>query len=58
MKILVTGGAGYIGAVLVGHAARAGYDVRVLDRLYWGARPLERRKDQTGDHQRRRALDR
>lgn len=40
MKILVTGGAGYIGAVLCERLLRAGYAVRVLDRLYWGVEPI------------------
>jgi nucleoside-diphosphate-sugar epimerase len=44
-KILVTGGAGYIGAVLCGMLVERGYDVRVIDRLYWGAGPLERWKE-------------
>src|SRR5579872_231669 len=41
MKILVTGGAGYIGAVLCDRFLEAGHEVRVLDRLYWGRKPLE-----------------
>jgi nucleoside-diphosphate-sugar epimerase len=44
-KILITGGAGYIGAVLTGMLVERGYDVRVIDRLYWGAGPLERWKE-------------
>lgn len=34
MKILVTGGGGYIGSVLVGHLLRAGCGVTVLDNLW------------------------
>ncbi|MBC5808511.1 MAG: NAD-dependent dehydratase [Candidatus Eremiobacter antarcticus] len=41
MKVLVTGGGGYIGAVLCQRLLDAGHDVRVLDRLYWGRQPLE-----------------
>jgi nucleoside-diphosphate-sugar epimerase len=39
--VLVTGGAGYIGSVLTGRLLERGYNVRVLDRLYWGEGPLE-----------------
>ena len=44
-KILITGGAGYIGAVLTGMLVERGYDVRVIDRLYWGSGPLDRWKE-------------
>jgi nucleoside-diphosphate-sugar epimerase len=44
-KILVTGGAGYIGAVLAEMLVDRGYDVRVVDRLYWGEGPLARMKE-------------
>lgn len=44
-KILVTGGAGYIGAVLTGMLVEKGYDVRVVDRMYWGTGPIERWKE-------------
>ena len=40
--VLVTGGAGYIGAILSERLLERGYKVRVLDRLYWGEKPLER----------------
>ncbi len=39
--VLVTGGAGYIGSVLTGRLLERGYNVRILDRLYWGEQPLE-----------------
>jgi nucleoside-diphosphate-sugar epimerase len=38
--ILVTGGAGYIGAVLGQRLLDRGYRVRILDRLYWGRGPI------------------
>ena len=38
-NILVTGGGGYIGAVLVGRLLEQGYRVRVLDALFWGKKP-------------------
>jgi len=40
MRVLVTGGAGYIGAVLVGRLLRDGHQVHVLDRLMWGGESL------------------
>jgi nucleoside-diphosphate-sugar epimerase len=44
-RILVTGGAGYIGAVLAEMLVERGYDVRILDRLYWGEGPLARLRE-------------
>ncbi|MBC5825928.1 MAG: SDR family oxidoreductase [Candidatus Eremiobacteraeota bacterium] len=41
MKVLVTGGGGYIGVVLCERLLRGGHQVRVLDRLYWGRAPLQ-----------------
>jgi nucleoside-diphosphate-sugar epimerase len=41
VRVLVTGGAGYIGAVLCEHLLLAGHQVVVLDRLFWGRSPLQ-----------------
>jgi nucleoside-diphosphate-sugar epimerase len=38
MKILVTGGAGFIGSHLAAHLAQLGHDVRILDNLATGRR--------------------
>jgi nucleoside-diphosphate-sugar epimerase len=38
-KVLVVGGAGYIGSVLVEELLAKGYSVRVLDRLFFGREP-------------------
>ncbi|MGH7728496.1 MAG: NAD-dependent epimerase/dehydratase family protein [Vulcanimicrobiaceae bacterium] len=40
MRVLVTGGAGYIGVVLCRQLLAAGHEVVVLDRLFWGRKPL------------------
>jgi nucleoside-diphosphate-sugar epimerase len=40
LKILINGGAGYIGSVLIGHLLRAGHQVTVLDNLIFGQRSL------------------
>jgi nucleoside-diphosphate-sugar epimerase len=40
MKVLVTGGAGYIGSMLIPALLNAGYSVRCLDRLFFGRESL------------------
>lgn len=44
-KILVTGGAGYVGAVLVPKLVKRGHDVRVLDWMMFGYNPLKSVRD-------------
>jgi nucleoside-diphosphate-sugar epimerase len=39
-RVLVTGGAGYIGSVLIEMLIERDYQVRVVDRLYWGEGPI------------------
>ncbi len=41
MKVLVTGGAGYIGSILSRILLEKGYDVTCLDRLFFGADPIK-----------------
>jgi nucleoside-diphosphate-sugar epimerase len=45
LRVLVAGGAGYIGCILVDRLLARGYKVRVLDRLYWGEQPLKGARD-------------
>ena len=45
-RILVAGGAGYIGSVLVPRLLARGYKVRVLDRMYFGEDSLAAVRDQ------------
>ena len=43
--VLVTGGAGYIGSVLIGELFKVGYKVRVLDRMFFGFQMIEAYQD-------------
>ena len=44
-RVLVTGGAGYIGAVLLPVLLERGYDVRLLDRFHWGRKTISAIED-------------
>ncbi len=46
MNILVTGGAGYIGSVLVRDLVKEGYNVKCLDRFFFGKSSLSELTDQ------------
>jgi len=47
-QVLVTGGAGYVGAVLVPKLLQAGYQVKVLDLYLYGADVLAAVQDHPG----------
>jgi len=46
MKVLVTGGAGYIGSILTRTLLEKGYGVTVLDRMFFGMDPIKDIMDQ------------
>lgn len=40
-KVMLVGGAGYVGCVLTEELLAKGYSVRILDRVFFGKRPIE-----------------
>jgi len=44
-KILLIGGAGYVGSVLTEELLERGYSVKIFDRFYFGDRGLEKHRD-------------
>ena len=46
MTVLITGGAGYIGSVLTRLLLERGYDVIILDRLFFGKDSIKEIEDQ------------
>ena len=44
-KIFITGGAGYVGAVLTPYLLEKGYEVTVLDLMIYGAEVLSSHKN-------------
>ena len=47
MRILITGGAGYVGAALTPHLLKKGYKITVLDLMIYGEDVLEKNKNLT-----------
>ena len=45
MRILITGGAGYVGAVLTPHLLKKGYEITVLDLMIYGEDVLKKDKN-------------
>ena len=54
-KIFITGGAGYVGAVLVRHLLEKGYTVTVLDLMIYGKEVLPNHPNSTSNGKRRRS---
>ncbi len=50
MRILLTGGGGYIGSILVKNLLECGYSVRILDKLWFGIKPIENIADHPSVH--------
>jgi len=46
MKIMVTGGGGYVGSILIPQLIDEGYDIKCLDTLFFGEEPIESFRDE------------
>ncbi|MFX0024313.1 MAG: NAD-dependent epimerase/dehydratase family protein [Candidatus Hermodarchaeota archaeon] len=46
MSILVVGGGGYLGSILIPLLLKQGYQVKCLDKLFFGEKPIESFKDE------------
>ncbi|MBT5406996.1 MAG: NAD-dependent epimerase/dehydratase family protein, partial [Gammaproteobacteria bacterium] len=44
-KVFITGGAGYVGAVMVPHLLEKGYEVTVLDLMIYGEHVLQKHEN-------------
>lgn len=44
MKILVTGGAGYVGSIVIPELVKEGYQIKCLDRFFFGSEYLSRKE--------------
>lgn len=45
MKVLVVGGGGYVGSMLIPYLLEEGYNIKCLDKLFFGEEPLESFRD-------------
>lgn len=50
MKILLIGGAGYVGSILTGELLERGYSVKIFDRFYFGNKGIDRYEDRVEIH--------
>jgi nucleoside-diphosphate-sugar epimerase len=46
MTVLVVGGGGYLGSILIPQLLEQGYDIKCLDKLFFGEKPIESFKDE------------